>query len=162
MHTARSLTVSPSMLCSRGGACLVPGGACLVLGEVWSKGGVCLVRGVPSWYWGEGVPAWSQGLSGPGGCLVLGVPAWSWGVGVWYPSMHWGRSPCEQNHRYLWKYYLAPTSLRAVKTYKFWKTSVLFVRPLIPLFGTPGDVCPGFQSLRASSPESSDSPLAWQ
>ena len=30
--------------------------------------------------------------------------------------MHWGRPPPhEQNHRRLWKYYLAPTSLRAVK-----------------------------------------------
>ena len=28
----------------------------------------------------------------------------------------------------------------------FWMTSVLFVRPLIPLFWTFGDVCPGFQS----------------
>ena len=27
--------------------------------------------------------------------------------------MHWGRPPRVQNHRRLWKYYLAPTSLRA-------------------------------------------------
>ena len=56
MHTARSLTVSPSMLCS-----------------------------------GGGVPA-------PGG----GIPACT-------------EADCEQNHRRLWKYYVAPTSLRAVK-----------------------------------------------
>ena len=62
MYTARSLTVSPSMLCwSRGG---VPGpGGCLVPG--WDA---CLVL--------------RRGLPGPGG---------------WYPSMHWGRPPCEQN-----------------------------------------------------------------
>ena len=29
---------------------------------------------------------------------------------------------------------------------KFWRTHVLFVGPLIPLFWTSGDVCPGFQS----------------
>ena len=40
----------------------------------------------------------------------------------------------------------------------FCRTQVLFVGPLIPLFWTSGDVCPGFQSqggfphLRASSP----------
>ena len=28
----------------------------------------------------------------------------------------------------------------------FWRTHVLFVGPLIPLFWTSGDVCPGFQS----------------
>ena len=28
----------------------------------------------------------------------------------------------------------------------FWRTYVLFVGPLIPLFRTSGDVCPGFQS----------------
>ena len=28
----------------------------------------------------------------------------------------------------------------------FWRTWVLFVGPLIPLFWTSGDVCPGFQS----------------
>ena len=51
MHTARLLTVSPSMHCT--------GGAC-------------------SW----GVPALAGVVSAPGG---------------WYPSMHWGRPPCEQN-----------------------------------------------------------------
>ena len=54
--------------------------------------------------------------SGGRGCLSQGVPAWSREGGVWHPSMHWCRPPCEQNHRHLWKYYLAPTSLRAVKT----------------------------------------------
>ena len=52
MHSARLLTVSPSMHCARGGGLLAGGGVCL---------------------------------------------------------------PCEQNHRRLWKYNLAPTSLRAVK-----------------------------------------------
>ena len=28
----------------------------------------------------------------------------------------------------------------------FWRTRVLFVGPLIPLFWTSGDICPGFQS----------------
>ena len=101
MHTARSLTVSPSMLCSGEGGvtawsrgCLPgPGGV-----PAWSRGGACLVPGgcLPS----PGGGAWSHGrgcLLGPGG----------------YPSMHWGRPPpCEQNHRRLWKYNLAPTSLR--------------------------------------------------
>ena len=48
MRTTRSLTVSPSMLCSRGGG---------------------------AWSWGG---AWSQGVPGTGGCLVLGgggIPA---------------------------------------------------------------------------------------
>ena len=30
--------------------------------------------------------------------------------------------------------------------FNFWRTHVLFVEPLIPLFWTSGDVCPGFQS----------------
>ena len=54
MHTARSLTVSPSMLCPWG----VPGprgGACLVLGGAWSGGG-----------------AWSQGGCLPGPRMVPG------------------------------------------------------------------------------------------
>ena len=50
MHTARSLTVSPSMLCSRGVP--GPGEVPAWLGGVWSWGG-----------------AWSQG---GGACLVLG------------------------------------------------------------------------------------------
>ena len=50
MHTARLLTVSPSMHCSRGG-CLVPGGA-------WSRGRVSARRGIC-----------------PGGCLPRGVSA---------------------------------------------------------------------------------------
>ena len=79
MYTARSLTVSPSMLCSGGG---VPGlGGCLV----------------------QGMPAWSRG-----------VPAWSGGGGI--PACTEADPPCEQNHRPLLQYYLAPTSLRAVIT----------------------------------------------
>ena len=52
--------------------------------------------------------------------------------------------------------------------FNFWRTHVLFVGPLIPLFWTSGDVCPGFQSqggsrLHAFLPASysSDSPLVW-
>ena len=68
MHTARPLTVSPSMLWGdawsggRSGpkGCLPgPGGGCLP-----GPGGACLVPG-GAWSWG--VPAWSRG---------------------WYPSMH--------------------------------------------------------------------------
>ena len=81
MHTARSLTISPSMLCS-GGECLVPGG-CLDLGR-------CLVQG-------QCLPGPRGCLPGPGGaCLVHRMPAWSGGVpawsGVWYPSMHCGQN----------------------------------------------------------------------
>ena len=51
---------------------------------------------------------------------------------------------------------------------KIWRTHVLFVGPLIPLFWTSGDVSPGFQSqggsltcvlLRLHTMNSSDSPL---
>ena len=62
MRTARSLTVSPSMLCSRGG-CLVPGSA-------WSQGGVCS-GGVPG---PEGVPAWSGGGGGMPACTEADSP----------------------------------------------------------------------------------------
>ena len=62
MRIARSLTVSPSMLCS-GGGCL---GACLLLGEgAWSQEGV-----------------WSQGGLVPGRCLVPVGGACSGGGGV--------------------------------------------------------------------------------
>ena len=49
MHTARLLTVSPSMHCSRRGYLLGGSatGVWLVPGGAWS-GGVCLVGGVPS------------------------------------------------------------------------------------------------------------------
>ena len=48
---------------------------------------------------------WSPG----GACL--------WSGGRVYPSMQWGRSaPCEQNHRHVLKYNLAPMCLRAVIT----------------------------------------------
>ena len=39
-------------------------------------------------------------------------------------------------------------NLYTVKLF-FWRTSVLFVEPLVPLFGTSGDVCPGYQSQSA-------------
>ena len=61
MHT-RSLTVSPSMLCS--GGCLPgPGGGVCLLGPGWSclvLGGGCLPgpkRGVPAWSGGGGIPS---------------------------------------------------------------------------------------------------------
>ena len=50
---------------------------------------------------------------------------------------------------------------------KMWRTKVLLVEPLIPLFWTFGDVCPGFQSLSRSflcdflPVWSSDSTLVW-
>ena len=60
MHTARSLTVSPSVLWSGGGACPVSGGCLVWVGGVWS---------------GWGVP-------GPGWCLPgpRGGGVWSGGV----------------------------------------------------------------------------------
>ena len=68
MHTARSLTVSTSMLCCGGGR------------GAWSGG--CLVWGVP----GLG-GAWS------GGCLVLGVPGLGGGCLVWGVYLVWGYLP---------------------------------------------------------------------
>ena len=64
MRTARSLTVSPSMLCSGGalsGGCLVLEG-CLLPRGAWSQGG-----------------AWSR-VGASGGCLLWGVPAPGGGV----------------------------------------------------------------------------------
>ena len=70
MRTARSLTVSPSMLCV-GGVYLVPGGVPGPGGCTWSRGrGVYLVPG-------------QGGIPGPGGVyLVQGVP----GPGVHPPG----------------------------------------------------------------------------
>ena len=67
MRTARTLTVSPSTLCS--------GGLCLVLGGCTWSGGWCLVQGGVC----SGGGAWSQGgAPGPGGvCLVWGGCTWS-------------------------------------------------------------------------------------
>ena len=81
MRIARSLTVSPSMLCSGGGGgCLVLGGGCLVLGVVpGPRGGGCLVLGVDVPGPGEG--AWSRG---EGGAWSRGVP----GLGGGVSSMH--------------------------------------------------------------------------
>ena len=99
IRTARTLTVSPSTLCS-GEVYLVPG-VYLVLGGVLSPGG-CLLqgRGGCTWSWGGGT--WScGGVPGPMGVSALGgvhlVPeggvcsggaapwggcTWSWG-GTW-------------------------------------------------------------------------------
>ena len=77
MRTAHSLTVSPSMLCSRGG--LVRGG-CLVLGGSAPGGGLllggCLVRGEGGLFLGQ---------PGPGGrwCPRGRPPQWTeWQTGV--------------------------------------------------------------------------------
>ena len=78
MRTARSLTVSPSMLSPGGGG--VP--ACLV---------------------------WGECLSGPGGGGCLSGPR-----GVSQHALRQSPSPQLHNHRHLWKYNLAPTSLRVV------------------------------------------------
>ena len=87
MRTARTLTISPSMLCSGGvpglggGVYLGPGGC------TWSGGGVPGPGGC-TWSQGGGVPGprggctWSRGgggVPGPGGYLVRYSP------------------PCEQN-----------------------------------------------------------------
>ena len=109
------------------------GGTCLIrVGGGWSRGGVCL----PSPGGGGGY------LPGPGG-----GPAWSQGgrVGVLSQQALRQTPPpppptCEQNHRRLWKYYLAPTSLRAV-IITIWtlesKLEVNFCRnpmPRLPVF----------------------------
>ena len=74
MHTARMLTVSPSMHYAGGSPC-------------------------------------QEGFAFPGGSAL---------PGGWYSSMHWGRPPCEQNHRRLWKYNLVATTLRTVMTIRKW------------------------------------------
>ena len=57
MHTARSLTLSPSMLCSTGDARLVPGGACLIPGGLpGPEGG----RGCLPGPGGGGIPACTE------------------------------------------------------------------------------------------------------
>ena len=93
MRTARVLTISPNMLCGRGGGSALGGG-------VWSRRGVC-----------------SRGVSALGGCLLLGVSALGLSAPGVCVSQHALRQtpPCEQNHTRLWKHNLAPTSLRAVK-----------------------------------------------
>ena len=93
MRTARSLTVSPSMLCIGGctwsqGVCVPGPGGCtcsqggtlyggwggvyLVLGGVPGPGGVCLVLGVCAW--SRGVNLVPRGVY-----LVWGGCTWSWG-----------------------------------------------------------------------------------
>ena len=64
MCTTHSLTVSPSMLCIRGGG--VPGPR----GGVPGPGGVYLAGGVP----GPGGCTWSGGVPGPRGVSAPGVP----------------------------------------------------------------------------------------
>ena len=66
----------------------------------WSQGGVCSGRGC--------LPLVPGGLLRGGACL------WSQRV---YPSMQWGRPPPVNRilDTRFWKYYLAPTSLWAVK-----------------------------------------------
>ena len=52
----------------------------------------------------------AQGGVCPGGCLPRGVSAW----GVSATHTH---TPCEQNHRRLWKHNLAATTLRTVQSF---------------------------------------------
>ena len=89
------------------------GGGCACL---WSGGCVCFRGGICS---SGGCLPLVPGVSAPGGggaCLWLGGAClWSW-KGV-HPSMQWGRPPPPVNRildTRFWKYYLAPTSLRAV------------------------------------------------
>ena len=74
--------------------------ACTAQGDLLARGGLLD---------GGGLPCRGRGVV----CLATGGICCQ-GRG-WYPSMHWGRPPREQNHKRLWKYYLAPPSLRAVK-----------------------------------------------
>ena len=116
MHTSHSLTVSPSMHCAGGGAW--SGGS--ALGGAWSRG--CLLGGA----WSGGVPCLWGGVLVPGEwCLVPGGGCLLWGRclvpgGVWYPSMHWGRPPCERNswHTLLKILPCPKLRLRAVKNKK--------------------------------------------
>ena len=89
----------PPACCPYLPACTAPRGC------TWSQG-LYLVLG--------GVPGPRGSVPGPGG-----VSTWSWGLYlIWGDVPGWGVPdqvpPCEQNHRRLWKYNLAPTSLRAV------------------------------------------------
>ena len=133
MCTGRSLTVCRSLLLPRGGGCLLQG-VCSRGGLLWggvcshcgvcSQGGVCSQRGVCSW---GGVC--SQGVSAPGGVCSQGVSAprgvWSGGLlqggllqGGCIPACTEADTPTPPVDRILdthfWKYYLGPTSLRAV------------------------------------------------
>ena len=109
MRTGRSLTVCWSLLegCFPGGGCfwrVCFWGVCF-LGGV-PLGGVLPKRGGASGGCASGVCA-SWGGVLPRGCASGGCA--SRGVclrGVWYPSMHWGRPPCEQKDRQVQKYYL--------------------------------------------------------
>ena len=114
MHTARALTVSPSMLCV--GGMSAPGGGCLVWGVsapreggipacteadppggAWSRG--CLLPGggsAPVW----GVPGLGGVCSQGGVCSHVGVPDLG-GVcsqGGLLPACTEADPPCEQNH----------------------------------------------------------------
>ena len=96
MHTACSLTISPSMLCS-GGACLVQGGS--------GSGGV---PGLGGCLPGPGGGAWSGECLVPAGCLVPGgaclVPG---GGGI--PAYTEADPPVDRIFdTCLWKYYFAP------------------------------------------------------
>ena len=56
-------------------------------------------------------------LCAGGGCLLQGWGVCSRGAapGGGYPSIHWGRPPCEQNHTRLWKHNLAPMNKGKIK-----------------------------------------------
>ena len=110
MRTARLLPVSPGMHCS--GGYLVPGGCTLCQGVYWS--------GCVPGLWGT----WSKGgVPGLGVCLVWGGapgPRGTPGPGGSVPTQVLP-PPRGQNHRRLWKYNLAPTSLRVVKSYIYYR-----------------------------------------
>ena len=50
-------------------------------------------------------------------------------------STNWAKSTFSCQPEFLWPFF-----------FNFWRTQVLFVWPLIPLFWTSGDISPGFQS----------------
>ena len=106
MRTTRLLPVSPGIHCSRG----VPGPG---EGCTWFQGVYLVPVGCT---WSQGVYLVPGGVPGLGGCTGLGgVCTWSWGVYLvlgCVPAQV--LPPCGQNHRCLWKYNLAPTSLQAV------------------------------------------------
>ena len=97
MRIARSLTVSPSMLCARRctwsqggvpgpGGCTWSHGVYLVPGGTWYwgvylvLGGGCLLLGGCTW--SQGGVCFQRGIPGPGGVSVPGG-TWSQGVSAW-------------------------------------------------------------------------------
>ena len=117
------------ILFTEGGACMVaPGGACVVL-----FGGACMVLfgGAHVWfYFGEHAWFYSGGMCGfiQGGCACF----------FQFFRIQWDTVNERAVHILLECILVLKISL--------WRTSVLFVGPLIPLFWTSGNVCPGYKS----------------